>query len=75
MTGEFPNLINTTKPDPKLQTNPKDKKEKENYTKIHHNQIPYSSNKEEILKAAWEKAILHKREQIQCKPEDMEQHL
>lgn len=64
--------MNTTNPDPKLCKNPKDKKDKENYTKIHHNQIAYRNNKEELLKAACEKAILHKREQTQCNPEDME---
>lgn len=44
--------MNTRNPDPKLSINPKDKKDKENYTKIHHNQTAYSSKKEELLQAA-----------------------
>lgn len=52
MIEKFPNLMNTTNADPKIPTNAKDKKHKKNYTKTYHNQLAYSSNKEEILKAA-----------------------
>lgn len=52
MIEKFPNLMNTTNADPKIPTNAKDKKHKKNYIKTYHNQLAYSSNEEEILKAA-----------------------